>query len=92
MEEMMRKDPLTRPSMSEVDQRIAGLQTELSGFVQPTFPIAEPDAESMDDDEHEAATIDQGSDAEVPLNVVFAPLMTPTTPTTPGVVASDRAR
>ncbi|HNF96731.1 MAG TPA: serine/threonine-protein kinase, partial [Pseudomonadota bacterium] len=86
VEEMMRKDPLTRPSMSEVDQRIAGLQTELSGFVQPIFPIAEPDAESMDDDEHEAATIDaSSSDAEMPLNVVFAPLMTPTTPTTPGV-------
>ena len=60
--------------MSEVDQRIAGLQTELSGFVQPIFPSPSPDAESMDDDEHEAAIDASSSDAEMPLNVVFARL------------------
>jgi len=97
IEEMMRKDPTLRPSMKDVEQRLGVLQTELSGFVQPTFPErklasdwveqedGDPDEDDdEDDDEHEAATISaSSSDAEAPLDVVFAPVETSNTPSSP---------
>ncbi len=91
IEAMMRKDPAARPSMSEVDQRVTALQTELASFVQPLFPVQEAASGDEEDDEHDAATIDaSSSDAQLPLNLVFAPLATPITPTTPGSAVPSR--
>jgi serine/threonine protein kinase len=92
VENMMAKDPALRPSMAEVDQRVATLQQELAGFVQPKLPQPEVDPGASDDDEHEALTIDAGKLSEsLPENLVFAPLATPITPQTPHPAAPSRS-
>jgi serine/threonine-protein kinase len=89
---MMSKDPALRPSMAEVDQRIGVLQSELAGFVQPSLPPDDRDpSDSSDDDEHEGETVDASHpSASLPESLVFAPLVTPMTPNTPGSAAPSR--
>jgi hypothetical protein len=89
---MMTKDPALRPSMAEVDQRIGVLQSELAGFVQPSLPPDNRDpADSSDDDEHEGVTVDASHpSASLPDSLVFAPLVTPSTPNTPGSMKPSR--
>ncbi len=89
---MMNKDPTQRLAMSEVDQRIGALQSELAGFVQPSLPQVAPDPGESADDEFEAATIDSSSVKPLlPMDLQFAPLATPITPQTPGNSAPMRA-